>query len=205
MEAVSAASVGSDQPIRVGFHLITAAALLLALVVVFAVFEGSRPDETLAEGPLPLGSEIRFTPDLNVEGPTTLTVALEREPRAGFAGVGVSLLHRESGEVRQLVLASNWVPTRAGAHQGSLSAVARVDEVASGTWIARLEPGWEPLEGETAEPPAATIRIRQEPRSPMHFWVAAGLVVLPALVQIGRYVWYTRRRAGETNSRGGER
>lgn len=199
MEA--AASAASDPPVRLGFHLITAAALLLALVVLYAVFEGSRPSETLAEGALPLDAEMWFTPELEVDGPTTLVLELERAPAAGFAGVGVSLLRRETGEVHQLALASPWVEPRGGAHGGSLTTSARVDEVGSGTWIARLEPGWEPMEGERAEPPAATFRIRQEPRSPLHFWLAAGLVTLPALVQIGRYVWYTRRRKAP---RGGE-
>ncbi|MBW3591249.1 MAG: aminotransferase class III-fold pyridoxal phosphate-dependent enzyme, partial [Actinobacteria bacterium] len=69
-----------------------------------------------------------------------------------------------------------------------------VDEVQSGTWVARLEPVWEPGDPRApAPPPAATLRIRQERRSPVHLIVAAVLVALPALVQIGRYVWYTRR------------
>ena len=199
------ASEGSepDRPKpRLTFHLITACVLLAALGVLYAVLERSRPEKTLAEGSLPLyvpgadhGDEalaaaIRFTPELEVDGPTTLVVELEREAAEGWAGVAVALLHRESGEVRTLDLGS----PQAGDRR-ELRARARVDEVRGGTWIARLEPVWEPGDRDDPAPaPRATLRIRQERRSPVHLLVAALLVVLPALVQIGRRVWYTRRR-----------
>ncbi len=186
-----------------------------ALVVLYLVLE-RRPEKVLIDGPLAMPAEpasetaedasgVRFTPDFAVDGPTTLVVELERDAVAGFVGVGVALVHRSSGDVRQLALGTEWMPGAEGASRGSLRASARIDRVEGGTWLARLEPAWEPARAplparetgaEVPAAPSATIRIRQERRSPVHFWVAAGLIALPALVQIGRRLWYTRRHGG---------
>ena len=213
MEA-SAVSAGSEPvaapsapQIRLTFHIVTAGVLLAALVALHAGFELTRPAKVLTEGALALPPRpasdgtadveelargVFFTPELAVDGPTTLVIELERGAMEGWVGAQVSLLHRDSGEVRQLSLGSSFVRGPDGRATGALSSRARVGEVESGTWIARLEPAWEPIDP-AAEAPHAMLRIRQERRSPVHFWGAAGLVVAPALVQVARRVWYTRR------------
>src|SRR5690606_35628140 len=112
--------------------------------------------------------DVRFTPDFEVDGPTTLVIELEREAMEGWVGVGIALVHRSSGEVRQLALGTEWRPDAEGAARGSLEASARIDQVGGGTWFARLEPGWEPARtplpgretgAEVPSAPGATIRI----------------------------------------------
>lgn len=209
---------------RLRFHLVTAGALLAALTVLYAVFELSRPERVLVEGPLEMPSQpssaesaagdaevstraaeaVRFTPELEIDGPTTLVFEMTREATDGWVGVDIALVNRDSAEVRQLALGTEWLTSAEAEARGSLEARARVDEVESGHYVVRLAPAWEPVrrplpgraEGapEESQPPRATIRIRQERRSPLHFWLAAGLVALPAVVQFGRWLWYTRRR-----------
>lgn len=213
------------------FHLITAGVLLGALAVLYGVFELSRPEKILIEGPLEMPSRpssaeseagdaevsaraaeaVRFTPELEIDGPTTLVFEMTREATDGWVGVAIALVNRDSAEVRQLALGTEWMPSaEAGSGvaeergSGSLEARARVDEVESGRYVVRLAPAWEPVrqplpgpseaEADATRAPRATIRIRQERRSPLHFWLAAALVTLPAVVQFGRWLWYTRRR-----------
>lgn len=146
---------------------------------------------------------IRFTPELHIDGPTTLHIELEREPVEGWVGLAVALIHRQSGEVRELALSSVYRRGPEGRPKGDLRVDALVDRVEDGGWVARLEPAWEPLadplpgrqsaSAAPVEPPAVRVRITQGRRTPWQLWLAAGLVLLPAVVQIGRRLWYTRR------------
>lgn len=226
--AVASEPAAAPAPPALKFHLATAAVLLAALVAAHAVFELSRPEKILVEGPLEMPAHpasvpppedapdgaVRFTPEIDIDGPTTVVFELERSAMEGWVGVGIALVHRTSGAVRRLALGTDWIRPIGGDPSGSLHASARVDRVSSGSYVVRLEPAWEPARpplpgraeepGDMPDPPAATIRIRQERRSPLNFWVAAALVVLPALVQIGRRLWYTRRHGAEMRRTGRE-
>ena len=211
----------SDHRPDLRFTLITAAVLLALLAGVWAWLEVARPEETLWEGELTLPrvpeswrseedeaaedrvADVRFTPELSVDGPTTLTLELEREPVEGWVGVAVALIHHDSGEVRQLALSSTYQRDVSTEGHGELSVDALVDQVQSGGWVVRLDPSWEPLAeprpgredavDDLPEPPWVGLRVTQGRKSPWHLWLAVALILLPAVVQIGRRVWYTRR------------
>jgi len=200
----------------------TASALLAALLVLGLVFE-TGDEQVLVDGPLELPSEpaserpisgrestpgaVQITPEVEIDGPTTVEVTLTRGRKEGWVGVSCALVSRDTGDVRQFGVSTDWRDKPGGGSTGTLENSARIDQVEGGRYVIRLAPTWQPVEapvapgGEAAEPeapepPGARIRVVAGGRSPLTFSLAAGLILLPALVQIVRWAIHRRRAQG---------
>ncbi len=151
---------------------------------------------------------VQLTPAFDVEEPTTLELTLSRGAEEGWVGVDVALVEEESGELRQLGLATDVRGAVGKDPQEERTKTVLVDRVRPGHYVLRLAPSWEPLEepepgrADTPPPapPAAHFRAVLGRRSYWALALAAGLILLPPLVSTGRRLW---RRGGSRMTEGG--
>ena len=201
--------------IRLRPALLTAAGLLAVLAAVAALVDLGHTQRVVAETSLALPDSanpvhddptfVRYTPVFEVERPSTVHIELLREGRPGWVAVGCTLLSEDTGETRELVVQTSVLPGAGG----DVRAEARIDRVMPGSYSLRLAPMARELVAPapvaatavpTPAPPAAArpghpaqVRVTVGGRSPFPFILAAGLIVLPALVTLVR--WARLRRS----------
>ena len=100
--------------------------------------------------------------------------------------------------MRQLALESEVTESPAGGARAGAEVRALVDQVPSGRHSFRFEAVFRPgVRGEPA--PEAEITVTAGRRSPTTFLVAAGLILLPPLVQLGSRLRRRRSAPAEAN------
>lgn len=137
--------------------------------------------------------ETFLSPTFDLDGPTTLGVALERGPEPGFVGASIALVNETTSEVWETRLGTRVTAARSGGlHR---RAETLFDRLPTGRYVLRVTPDWEPSVDaiETARPPRATLAARAGARSGLGALIAAALILLPALVVTGRRAFTTRR------------
>lgn len=186
--------------------LLTAAALLALLAAVAWWLDLGRQERTVADLTVPLRASptptrgdpdaIVYAPDFDLDRTSTLTVTLEPPDAEGDLSIGCALLEQATGEVRALTLGVSQRRDAGGALARSPAQVATIDRVAPGAYSMRFEP-W--FRGEaSAAPPPARVRVTAGGLRPLTFVLAAGIVVLPALISLGRWArWRLRRKDPE--------
>lgn len=135
--------------------------------------------------------EVQLTPTFAVEGPTTLTLQVERSAVDGVFAVDIALVHEETGELHELGLSSGWRHDLASGRRGNLDAEALLDRIPTGHYHLQLEPRWEPLGRPTTAAgeidraeitlPQAELRVMEGQRRPVAFLGALGLLWLPPI------------------------
>ncbi len=133
--------------------------------------------------------------------PTTLELTLSRSADEGWVGVDIALIEEETGDMRQLGLATDVRGALGSDPESERTSTVLVDRVQPGHYVLRLSPSWEPLveatagEGASASPtpPTAHFRAVRGRRSHLGLALAAGALLLPPLVVTGRRLLRRRR------------
>lgn len=221
MDTTAASAAGSDAP-PVGPSLratwLAAGALLAVLFAVAFAFERGREQRVLVDGPLalppmpasdmprnsaePVEDAVQMTPELAIDGPTSLEIALTRDASDGSVGVDVALVNLDSLEMRELWLGLDRVPPGGAPSEAATRATALLDRVQTGRYVLRLAPRWEsptpphPLRarGDDAPPapPRVHLRVSTGADSHLDLALAAALIVAWPVFLTGRRL--VRRR-----------
>jgi len=199
-----------------------ALALLLILLTLGWFFEIGKATRVVVDGavrlpPIPasraaledetlVDDAVQMTPAFTIDEPTTLELTLSRSADEGWVGADIALIEEESGEIRQLGLATD-VRASVGADQDAQRrSTVLIDRVVPGRYVIRIAPSWEPLEEpapgrETTDAelaaPSAHLEVVEGRRSFRGLGLAAFLILLPPLFVTGRRALRPRsRRAG---------
>lgn len=200
----------APNPVKLRPVLLSALALLVGLAVLGAIFDLgdgvlllTAPLEPRSPAPTAdaqredisaLASHYRYSEPLDVSGPTTLEVTLERGAADGFLGVACSLVEQQTGDIREVGVGSAYRTTPTG-FEGELATVAWIDQVPTGRYVLRYDAIWQPQVASTPAP-AAELRLAAGKRSKKTLFWAAGLLVVPPLFSVGRWLRHeaSRRR-----------
>jgi hypothetical protein len=175
--------------------LLTAAVLLVGLVVVHDASGADQPPRLAYRGEAPVHDlttgadhdeleDVFYTPEITVDRPSRLTLELTREATTGWFVVTYALVDLDSGDVREGV-----------AEPGAREAIV-LDRVAPGRYVVRLLAAWDPrgTVERVAAPDTVGVRVSIGGRPAYELWVLATLLLLPALAGFVRA--RTRRPAG---------
>jgi hypothetical protein len=219
----SASTAASAAGSELGRLWALAAALLVLLLVVGYFLELGKETRVVVDGPLRMpehpasraaledelsAEAIQLTPSFDVEEPTTLELTLSRSADEGWVGVDVALIEEETGEMRQLGLATDVRGAVGSDPEQERRSQVLVDRVQPGRYVLRLAPSWEPLEeptpGEADDtppvPPSVHFRAVEGRRSHWALSLATALILLPPLVVTGRRL-FRRWRSRMTRAR----
>lgn len=174
---------------------LTAALLLAGLLVVRDASGADRPPRLAFRGDAPVrdltaGSDddeledVFYTPAIEVDRPSRLTLELTRDATKGWLGVTYALVDLDTGAVRE-----------GDAEPGAREAIV-LDRVAPGRYVVRLLAAWDPrgTVERVAAPDTVGVRVSIGGRPEYELWVLATLLLLPALAGFVRA--RTRRPAG---------
>jgi hypothetical protein len=204
----SAASARRGPTLRVTWAI--AGALLALLLGVALAFELGEDREVLVDGPLalpplpashmardddePIEDAVQTTPELALDGPTTLEIAISRSGSDAWLGVDVAVIELETLEVRELSLGIE--RESVGTRLEDARATALVDRLDAGRYVIRLAPRWEPValplagradtDPASFTPPRAHLRVTSGARSHGALFLAAALILVPPLYASGR-------------------
>jgi hypothetical protein len=183
--------------------LLTAAALLVGLVLVREAsgaarparlaFHGDAPIRDLEGGGADMLEDVFYTPELEVSHPARLTLEITRGGDDGWVGVEYALVALGTGEVRE------------GHLEPDPDGRAVLDRVMPGRYVVRLLAGWDPrgTVDHHAAPDALDVRVLIGGRSPHEIWLFGALLMLPPLASFARA--RVRRRNEATPPAGGFR
>jgi hypothetical protein len=173
-------------------------------------FELGEDREVLVDGPLalpplpashmardddePIEDAVLTTPELALDGPTTLEIAISRSGSDAWLGVDVAVIELETLEVRELSLGIE--RESVGTRLEDARATALVDRLDAGRYVIRLAPRWEPValplagradtDPASFTPPRAHLRVTSGARSHGALFLAAALILVPPLYASGR-------------------
>lgn len=201
----------SVNPVKLKPVLLSALVLLVGLGALGAYFDLGEGERLLTatlepRAPTPTGdaeredisalaTHHRYSEPMDVAGPTTLELSLDRHAADGFLGVACSLVHEQTGDIRQVGVGSGYRTTATGS-EGDLTPVVWIDQVPTGRYVLRYDAIWQPQVPETPAP-VAELRVTAGKRSKKTLFWAAGLLVLPPLFSVGRWLRHeaSRRRS----------